>query len=368
MRAHQITYGMMMGDAISTHALEIDARLRAWGYQTAIYAQHIAPEMTGQIRPDVEFVPHLTAKDDFLIYHYSIYSPNVRLFRAARGRRLVVYHNVTPPHFFRPWDATLALQCQLGRLGVRWLAEGDWGVGDSEFNRQELVEAGFPAAKTGVLPIFLRPASFQARSINEALRSQLRQRGVINWLTVGRVVPNKAIEDLIRIFYVYNRYINPDSHLYIVGSRYLPKYDTELEALVAALGLAARVTFTGRVTEADLATYYQAADLYLVASHHEGFCVPVIESMYFEVPVLARNASATPETLGPAGVLFNHLGFEQVAEMAHLLVTDVTLRNQVIRKQLERLQEFSPERTERTLSQLLRRLGLPAGPVPTGKE
>lgn len=361
MRAHQITYGMMPGDAISTHALEIDARLRAWGYQTTLYAHHIAPELTGRVCPDTEFLPHLGAKDDLLIYHYSIYSPNVRFFQAARGRRLLIYHNITPPHFFRRWDATLALQCQLGRLGLGWLADGDWSVGDSDFNRQELIKAGFPAEKTGILPIFLPQSSFQTRSVNDGLRLQLRKPGMINWLTVGRVVPNKAIEDIIRIFYLYNHYINSVSHLYIVGSRYLPQYDAQLEALVAALGLATHVTFAGRVTEADLAAYYQAADLYLVASHHEGFCVPVIESMYFGVPVLARNATATPETLGEAGVLFNHLGYEQVAEMAHLLVSDQVLRAQVIRKQRERLQDFDPKRTERALSDLLHRLGLPGG-------
>lgn len=368
MRAHQLTYGMIPGDAISAHALEIDARLRAWGYQSAIYAQYVAPELRERVRPDAEFVPYLGAKDDLLIYHYAIFSSNLRLFRAARGRRLVIYHNITPPHFFRQWDAGLALQCQLGRLGLRWLAAADWGVGDSDFNRQELVAAGFPADKAEVLPIFLRQAGPQARPVNETLRSQLRQQGVVNWLTVGRVVPNKAIDDILRLFHVYQRYINPDSHLYIVGSRYLPAYDAQLEVLVADLGLGAHITFTGRVPEADLTAYYQSADLYVVASQHEGFCVPVIESMHFGVPVLARNAAAVPETLGQAGVLFNHLGYEQVAEMAHLLVTDTALREQVIRKQRERLQAFSPERTERTLSRLLHRLGLPAGSEPPAGE
>ena len=100
MRVHQITYGMMRGDAISTHVLEIDARLRAWGYETAIYAQHIAPEFAGRVQPDRVFAPFVAAAQDLIIFHYSIYSPNTRLFRAARGRKLLIYHNITPPEFF----------------------------------------------------------------------------------------------------------------------------------------------------------------------------------------------------------------------------------------------------------------------------
>ena len=146
-----------MGDAISNHVLEIDARLRAWGYETAIYAQHIAPEMSGRVRPDSEFVSYLDAADDLLIYHYSIYSPNLRLCRAARGQRIVIYHNITPPEFFRGWDEDQAQACEAGRQALQTLSQCDLALGDSEFNRQELIAAGFKADRTSVLPIFWTP-------------------------------------------------------------------------------------------------------------------------------------------------------------------------------------------------------------------
>jgi glycosyltransferase involved in cell wall biosynthesis len=365
MRAHQITYGFMAGDAISNHVIEIDARLRAWGYETGIYAQHIAPEMAGRAQPDWEFIPYLNTPDDLLIYHYSIYSPNTRFFRAARGCRMLIYHNITPAHFFHGWDADLEMQCDVGRRALAWLADCDLALGDSDFNRRELVQAGFPAEKTGVLPIFLSQyqhgagvLSTSADEGEKALRAKLRNPGVVNWLTVGRVVPSKGIDETMRIFYVYNRYINPRSHLYIVGSRYIPSYDTQLDTLATDLELTEHVTFAGRVSDAELVTYYQTADLYIVTSCHEGFCVPLIESMYFEVPILARKSTAIPETLGGAGVLFTDLGYEQVAEMAHLLVTDETLRHQVICRQRERLAELGPARSEAALGRALAQLGL----------
>ena len=130
---------------------------------------------------------------------------------------------------------------------------------------------------------------------------QLRADGTVNFLSVGRIVPNKAVEDVIRIFYLYHRYINPRSHMFLVGSRYLPTYDAQIDGLVEALGLSESVTLTGRVPLSDLKAYYQAAHLYLTTSHHEGFCVPLLESMYFGVPIIARKAAAVPESTGDGG-------------------------------------------------------------------
>ena len=358
MRVHQMTYGMMMGDAISNHVLEIDARLRAWGFETALYAQHIAPEMRGRVQPDSHFAAYLDAADDLLIYHYSIYSPNLRLCRAARGRRLVIYHNITPPEFFRGWDEDQAQACETGRRALQTLSHCDLALGDSEFNRQKLIAAGFQPDRTDVLPIFWSPRHSEVVSQTDALCATLREAEGVNWLTVGRVVPNKKLEDVIRLFAVYRRAINPQARLYIVGSRYIRTYDAALNELIAERDLFDSVKFVGRVSDTDLEAYYQAADLYVCASQHEGFCVPLVESMQHGVPILARRATAVPETLGTAGVLFSELGYNAVAEMAQLLVTDAALRARVIQHQRERLEELSPQRSELVLKAALGRLGL----------
>lgn len=356
MRVHQINFGLIPGDAISNHILEIDRRLRAWGLETTIFAQHVAPQLADRVRPDFEYVAHLQASDDVLIYHYGIYSPNVRYFQATKGRRILDYHNITPAHFYRGWDRSQELLCDVGQRTLPSLTDCDLALGDSEYNRQELVSAGIPEHKTDVLPIFLSQARYDALPAVDELMTAIRRAGTVNFLTVGRVAPNKALEDVIRIFAVYYRAIDPHSRLYIVGSRYLPAYDAALDALVASLGLEGAVVFTGLVSDAELKTYYQAVDLYLHASRHEGFCVPLLESMYFGVPILARRAAAVPETLGNAGILFTRLGYEEVAEMAHLLITDQALRTQVITRQHERLQHFAPSRIEAQLQRILVRL------------
>jgi len=357
-RVHQIGHGLIPGDAISHHTIQIHRRLCAWGLDARIFAGYVAPEYQTLAQSDDQFQPFLEAPDDLVIYHYSIYNPNIRLFQAARGRKVLIYHNITPSHFFRKWDRSLEALCDAGRWALTGLRGCDLALGDSDFNRRELVELGFAAERTGVLPIFLSQSAFETEPINQALLETLRGHDRVNFLSVGRIAPNKAIEDIIRIFYVYHHAINPGSHLHLVGSHYVTLYHRELDALVKALGLQDSVTFTGLVSLSDLKTYYQAADLYLIASHHEGFCVPIIESAYFGVPILARKTSAIPETLGDAGVLYTRLGYAEVAEMAHLLVTDRDLRNKIIAGQRERLQDFAPDRVEARLRDALIRLGI----------
>jgi len=357
-KVYHLGHAVIPGDAVTTQTLEIDRRLRAWGFETEIFAQHVAPECKHLARTDVEFLPYLDRVDSLLIYHYSIYTPNVQLFRAFQGPKILIYHNITPAHFFRRWDRHQAWLCDIGRQALASLTSCALGLGDSDYNRRELVEAGFPSERTGVLPLFLQIEDFDRVQTDERLLERLRGRGFINFLSVGRVVPNKAVEDVIRIFYVYHRYINARSHLFVVGSRYVPAYDAQIDALVEALGLSDAVTLTGRTSLSDLKTYYQAAHLYLTASHHEGFCVPLLESMYFGVPIIARQAAAIPETLGDTGVLFTRLGYIEVAEMAHLLATDTDLRARMTAAQRERLSAFAPVRVEQMLRDALERAGV----------
>jgi glycosyltransferase involved in cell wall biosynthesis len=358
MRVHQIYVAATPGDAIGNQMLEIDTRLRAWGFETLMFAQYIAPELAGRVRPDREYLPYLRAADDLLIYHYGLYTPSVRYFQASRSRRVFMYHNITPARYFRGWSRDMELLCEVGRCTLPSLIDCDLAFGDSEYNRRELVEAGFPEERTGVMPLFSQQSHFEKLPIDENLFEQLRGEAMVNFLTVGRVAPNKAVEDVIRIFCAYHRTINPQSRLYIVGPHHLPAYSAALNALVTDLHLGDAVRFTGRALYGTLKTYYQAADLYLCASHHEGFCVPLVESMYFGLPILARKAAAVPETLGDAGVLFTRLGHAEVAEMAHLLVIDQVLRAQVISRQRDRLQDLTPSSAEGRLGDMLARLGV----------
>jgi L-malate glycosyltransferase len=114
-----------------------------------------------------------------------------------------------------------------------------------------------------------------------------------------------------------------------------------------------RFWFTGPVPDADLAAFYRWADVYVSLSEHEGFCVPLVEAMAANVPVLAYAAGAVPETLGGAGVLFTPKDLELAAEAMGMLVYDRPFRQSVLEGQRRRLLDFAPGRIEQRLNEVI---------------
>jgi glycosyltransferase involved in cell wall biosynthesis len=346
------------GDAVTNHIVEIDRRLSAWGFATHIYGANVDAAPVEKAQLDSKYEPFLENTDDLLIYHYSAYCDNHALFQHSQNRKVLVYHNITPAEFFRPYDAAYERLCSRGRRVLSELADCDLALGVSEYNRQELVETGFSEEMTGVLPLFLSVEDLEKAPRNEHLFEELTNACTTNILFVGKIAPNKAFEDLIKVFFHYHHYLDHNSRLILVGARFLSLYDRQLERLVDCLGLAKSVVFTDRVPLGDLKTYYEAADLFLCASRHEGFCIPLLEAMYFQLPVVARATSALPYTLGRAGIRFHRLDYPVLAETLQLLVRDRDLRDQIISAEQQRLVDFSPAQVEVTLRDHLQALGL----------
>ena len=358
MRVHQMTATLAYGDAVSNDILEIDRRLKQWGLDAHIYAESIEPRLAHVGQLDQAYERYLAEPDDLLVYHYSIYTANLKLYAQSRNRKIVVYHNITPPEFFHGFDSHLETLCRFGRLALPQLRDCDLALAVSEFNRRELIDAGIPENRTAVLPIFIGSEMFVHTERNQALYRRLRHNGRTNLLTVGRLAPNKGCDDLIKLFYTYRRHINPTAHLWLVGSRGFAGYVRYLEALIARFGLEDAVSFSDRVSLSDLRTYYEASDILLYGSRHEGFGVPLLEAMYFGLPIVAYAAAAVPETLGGAGVLFRRWAYAEVAELLDLVHRDADLRWRLIEGQRRRLADFDPAVVENALRAALSRLGV----------
>jgi len=356
-RVHQIGSSLGSGDAITYDVLEIAKRLSRWGLQSHLFAESASNGLQGLVRPDREYAAFMNTPDDLLLYHYSAYTSNIAFYLRSANRKVLIYHGITPPEYFQGYDAHYEAICRLGRLALPLLRGCELALADSETGRAELVRHGFSPEQTAVLPPFVPLEALTQAPENPRLLRRYRD-GSANFLFVGRVVPNKALEDVLKVFYCYHRYINPRSRLFLVGSRFLPEYDRRLEAMVEALGLQGRVILTDKVSLGDLKTYYLLASLFLSASLHEGFCVPLVESMHFGVPIVARAAAAVPETLGEAGVLYRGMDYPVVAEMIHLILEDEPLRQRIVQKQRERLQDFASPQVETRLRAMLVQLGV----------
>jgi glycosyltransferase involved in cell wall biosynthesis len=357
MRVHQMTATLVEGDAVSNDVLAIDRCLKTWGLDSHIYAENIEPCMAAVCQTDQAYEPFLNDPDDVLIYHYSIYCPNLELYQRSANRKIVIYHNITPAEFFRGFDDRLEALCRLGRAAMPRLIGCDLALAVSQFNRRELIEVGIPASDTDVMPIFLSLDKFEESGRNARLWDEMTTDGQTHFLYVGRLAPNKRCEDLIKLLYVYRKHIDEQAHLWLVGDTSFAAYVHFLEALIARLGLRRAVTFSGRVPISDLRTYYEASSAFLCASRHEGFGVPLVECMYFGLPILAYRSAAVPETLGEAGLMFTRWQYPEVAEMLHFLATDATLRRQIIAGQRQRLAAFAPQQVALKLREALARVG-----------
>ena len=338
------------GDAIGDSARRVRDMLREAGHDSELYALTIDDDLRDDVRrfddPNAR-LGHVT------IFHFALPSPMTEPFASLQGVRILQYHNITPAAFFAPYDAGLFRLAALGRQELASLVgRVDLALGDSEFNRLELEALGF--APTGVLPIAVNTDRITGAARRPALERILAD-GLINFLFVGRIVPNKRIEDHIRLAEVYKR--NVDSYYrFIFVGRYdgVPGYYAQVRALMAQYRmLPDRFWFTGPVDDDDLAAFYRWSDVYVSLSEHEGFCVPLVEAMAADVPVLAYAAGAVPGTLGGAGVLFTPKDLELAAEAMGMLVYDREFRDAVIEGQRRRLADFSHGRIGQRLNDII---------------
>jgi L-malate glycosyltransferase len=338
------------GDAIGDSARRLRDRLRARGFISDLYALTIDDDLRDEVR---SFEEPASRGGDLTIFHFALPSPMTAAFASLPRGRVLQYHNITPAHFFAAYDPGL---CRLASLGRRELAtlvgRVDVALGDSEYNRQELEVLGFE--RTAVMPLAVDTARVTAPVRRPALE-RLLDDGLTNILFVGRIAPNKRLEDHIRLAEHYKRYVDSAYRFVFVGrTDVVPRYFAAIQALMLEYQMPpARFLFTGAVPDEDLAIYYRMASAYVSLSEHEGFCVPLVEAMAAGVPILAYAAGAVPETLGGAGVLFSPKDLEQAAELLGVLVYDDEVRGQMLAGQRRRLADFAPERLDRHLDTLL---------------
>lgn len=353
MRVDQWVPALHRGDAIGDSARLMRDAFRRWGHAADVYALELDEDLEGDGRHWAEW--RAGGERDVVLLHYALPSPLTPALGEASSRRILLHHNITPPRFFAAWDDELTRICALGRAELASLRGVDLGLADSEFNRRELEEQGF--SPTGVLPIVLDFERYSEEP--DPVRLRMLRDGRTNLLFVGRLSPNKAHADLIRLAAAWRRFVDPGVRLVLVGKPpRRPGYLHALRALAASLGMGATdVVFTGHVDHAELLACYRAADLFVSMSEHEGFGVPLVEAMLMEVPVLAYRCTAVGDTLGAAGLQFGEKRLPEVLELGAALVSDAELRDRVLAGQRRRLAAFEPERVMATLREHLESLG-----------
>ncbi|ODS59062.1 MAG: hypothetical protein ABS36_02620 [Acidobacteria bacterium SCN 69-37] len=328
-RVHQILATLGYGDAIGNEVLGITRALRAAGYTSEIIVETADPRLEDLTIDYRDVVDELTA-DDLLIHHFSLGSRASRTAFALPCRMMLVYHNITPPEYFLGVHDQLVRQCYHGRRELLpYRSRCDLALGDSEFNRQELEALGFP--RTDVLPVV--PDFSHLETTPDPRIAAAFDDEWTNILFVGRLIPNKRPDNVIRYVHAYQALYQRKTRLILAGSYGgFDTYLAQLHRLIADLGVH-DVHILGQVSNEELTALYDVADLFLCASEHEGFCVPLIEAFHKRVPVMAYAATAVPATMDGGGVLYDTTDPRRVAALMHATLASVSRENTILASQ-----------------------------------
>lgn len=312
---------LTVADAVTNDAIGMATLLAGRGHDVQLFADDWRLP-SHQVRHTSDVGSFLRSVEDVLIYHHSIGWDAFDILNEVDCRTIIKYHNVTPPEFFEGISARHRELCQEGRLQIRFLAHAahDVYLAASAYNMRDLTMEGASKSRSFVVP------PFNNTEILEAIRPDLEVidkycDGRTNLLMVGGVRPNKGHVSLIEAFATYLFQLNHAGRLLIVGneSQAFESYSKLLRELIAILGIDDEVVFTGEVSDEQLKAYYLLSDVFVTASEHEGFCMPLVEAMAFKLPVVAFGTTAIPETAGNVAVVWPERDPALMAQSIHHL-------------------------------------------------
>lgn len=357
MKIIQIVESLAIGDAVANDAVAIDGLLKTMKVCGGIYVtneRNIAKRYLHKIAAPISELPIMDIdEDDIILFHHAIANDFCYELPKICCHKILIYHNITPPEFFAGVHDGFEQATRKGLEQLRYLNNDfDCCIADSEFNKMDLIKFGYTC------PIYVCPVLIPFEDYEQKPTPEIIQKysdGRKNILFVGRLSPNKKQEDIIKAFAIYKKYYDQDARLFLVGSDGVESYGKALREYVKQLNVD-NVIITGSVPFKDILAYYTIADVFICMSEHEGFCVPLIEAMYFNVPILAYDSCAIPYTLGESGVLLKNKDYLLAAGWLNHLANDCELRETIVQAQKKRLEYFLYNNTSENMKGLLENL------------
>lgn len=348
---HQFHSGSAAGDAVTNSLFFTQSLLRSMGFQSEIYIEHIAPELADRLR---SFREYTGSPDQVLLVHHSMGHDQLDWILGLSDRKVLVYHNITPPSFF-PAGSHIQRYAQKGYDMLEPLRNAVSGsIAVSEENAEELRRRAYNSP--AVIPILLDQERLAESPWNDALVQEHSRIPTI--LFVGRFAPNKGQVDLVEVAGELKR-TGCQFQLVLVGgyNREEPSFQ-RVEQRIQELGLAGTVILTGKVSDEDLRAWYRASTVYCSMSEHEGFGVPFLEAMTFDLPIVAFESSAIPQVLGESALMFRRKDPRSIAALLSELLGNRALRRKQLEAQRERLRAFTKEQIARSLASSLCAFGI----------
>jgi len=314
-------------DAIGNDVLIQYQYLNNYNIFTKLYAISVDNSTKELIVSKQEFIDLILDRDNILLIHYGSYWDNLfEHIKTAKCKVILKYHNITPANFFKNYNKYLTLSLRDSRKKLEEIIQSgfiDYYWVDSYYNAEELIANNVDEKNIKIIPPFHKIHDFDNVKIDTELREQLNN-GAYQMLFVGRVAPNKGHKHLIETIKSYKEEYGNNIHLNIIGSISceLRGYYKELKKLIKDYKLDDMISFYDHVTFEQLNTFYATADLFLLMSEHEGFCVPILEAQYHNIPIIALDRAAVKETLGEEQLIYEKIDYDVFASAIYTLTTE----------------------------------------------
>ena len=353
MKIIQVLDALDYGDGASNDVMHLYELLRELGLDTEIYSKWY-DDRVAKYTMDIEKCN--PSKEDIIIYHFSGKSYILDHVKKYPCRVMVRYHNVTPPEFFLPNNMAAYQNCKEGIEEIKEnIGRFDGYIAVSPFNARDLISYGADPQKVDVIPIIIDFDKLDSRTSDRDLRQELSGAAPY-MLYVGRIAPNKRVEDVLDIFESYYRFFDKNVRLYVVGNMdHSSEYTKNVLGRLEKMESKDHVVFTGKVSDEDLHSYFSGASVFLCMSEHEGFCIPILEAQYFNVPVVGYDSCAVPDTMGGSGVLLYKKDPHMAAYIISKVLSDDCLREEIIEGQQKNLEKYQRSVVKAHLTEILKK-------------
>jgi glycosyltransferase involved in cell wall biosynthesis len=332
MKVYILAESLRTGDAVGNCVMGEYRALREHGYDVHLYSANYDDSFAQFLVDRNSLLQYVKSVDPLILYHHSIYwKEGGLILEAARCKIILRYHNITPDHFFAQYNQLYSNLSRQGRQQTKDLVMSgkiNHFIPDSQFNSLDIIEAGAHRDHVTIVAPFHKISDFDNNRVNLNLLETLLD-GKINVLSVGRIVPNKGFHHMINVIDRFMSYYGYHIRLNIVGGTdpHFQGYVDELMNRVSSLNLDGHVFFRGKVSFEELHTYYAASHAFLLMSEHEGFCLPILESQYHKLPVIALDRCAVKDTLGDEQLTLKDIDVDLFSSAIHTVVSDNMIRN-----------------------------------------
>ncbi len=254
------------------------------------------------------------SKKDIAILHYSNYF-EINSFAASLDcLKIMNFQNVTPPDFFRSYSDELCEKTGAAYKELPAIASKfNYIITHSEFSKQTLLKNAMAIEnRIKVISLLLDFSRYRKSAVNK-FKKILQPYTKI--LFVSRIFPNKRQDLLVDMMNILvNKYNKRNFRLYLVGTA-LSEYYKLLKTKIKTFSLEKYIHITGEIkSDEELLMHYKTADVFVCPSEHEGFCAPIVEAAFYNLPIIAFDQPAVKETILDKHVLINENKAENYAD------------------------------------------------------